>query len=73
MATPSNSYTVLSLWNNVFSLAGTTGTNTDFAVNQVNANSSVIYFGNNASVLNTNAHNIVGSLNSTKIPFTSVQ
>jgi hypothetical protein len=73
MNTPSSSYTGLSLWNNVFSLAGTTGTNTDFAVNAVNANSSVIYFGNNASVLNTNAHNIVGNLNSTKIPFTSVQ
>ena len=73
MNTPSNSYTVLSLWNNVFSLAGTSGSNSDFAVNQVNANSSVIYFGNNASVLNTNAHNIVGNLNSTKIPFTSVQ
>ena len=75
MNTPASSNSVLSLINNIFSLAGCTGQGA-FAVNQVNANSSIILFGGNISTssnLGITASAIVGTLNVSKFSTTICQ
>ena len=75
ISAPAAAASVVSLFNNFFSLSGVSTSGYAVASNSNNAGSSVVFYGGNISSDNNaapSAYAIYGTLNSTKFAYTSV-